>query len=230
MPQASDLVAYASANMPDSDSATSGGAIDTKRRIDFTQMVANDTIEAVSTSASDTQNLTIEARKADGSVVSETKALTGTTAISFSTLGTVECILKADLAVKAQATDIGDTGKLSCATDPATQARSERLEQTLIVPEVAKAVNTDPAYAPIRRAFLARVVAQWIRKRHGDGHRTSFDGLIGSGDLGSAQLTDGWRPRQVYDSYVRSIQNGDFTFTRTVERGGVRMRMRIGSN
>ncbi|MEU9025670.1 hypothetical protein [Actinomadura sp. NPDC048394] len=136
-------------------------------------------------------------------------------------------ILKADLAVKAQATEIGNTGKLSCTTDPATQARSERLEQTLIVPEVAKAVNADPAYAPIRRAFLARVVAQWIRKRHGDGHRTSFDGLIGSGDLGSAQLTDGWRPRQVYDSYVRSIQNGDFTFTRTVERGGVRMRTRV---
>jgi len=104
MPQASDLVAYASANMPDTDSATSGGAIDTKRRIDFTQMAANDTIEAVSTSASDTQNLTIEARKADGSVVSETKALAGTTAVSFSTLGTVERFLKADLASDAVGT------------------------------------------------------------------------------------------------------------------------------
>jgi hypothetical protein len=104
MPQASDLVAYASANMPDSDSGTSGGAIDTKRRIDFTQMAANDTIEAVSTSASDTQNLTIEARKPDGTIVSETKALTGTTAISFSTLGTVERILKAELASDAVGT------------------------------------------------------------------------------------------------------------------------------
>jgi hypothetical protein len=89
---------YASANVPDSDSGTSGGAIDTLRRVDFTQMAANDTIEAVSSNAGDTMNLTIEARTAGGSVVSETKALTGTTPISFSTLGTVERILKAELA------------------------------------------------------------------------------------------------------------------------------------
>ncbi len=104
MPQASDLVAYASANMPDNDSAASGGAIDTKRRIDFSQMAANDSIEAVSTSASDTQDLTIEARKPDGSVVSETKALAGTTPVSFGTMGTVERILKADLALDAVGT------------------------------------------------------------------------------------------------------------------------------
>ncbi len=104
MPVAADLVAYASLNMPDNDTATSGGGIDTKRRVDFTQMAANDTIEAVSTSASDTQNLTIEARKADGSVVSETKGLAGTTPVSFSNLGTVERILKADLASDAVGT------------------------------------------------------------------------------------------------------------------------------
>lgn len=105
MPIAStDLVAYASANMPDTDSGTSGGAIDTLRRIDFTQLAANDSLEAVSTSASDTQNITIEARNAAGSVVSETKALNGTTVVSFSTLGTVERVLKVELASAAVGT------------------------------------------------------------------------------------------------------------------------------
>jgi hypothetical protein len=94
----SDIVAYLSANMPDSDSGTAGGAIDALRRPDFTQIAANDTIEAVSSSAGDTtQTVTVEARAASGSVVSETKTLTGTTPISFSTLGTVERILKVEL-------------------------------------------------------------------------------------------------------------------------------------
>jgi hypothetical protein len=93
-----DLVQFASANMPDIDTGSSGGAIDTLRRADFTQIAANDTIQALSSSAGDTMNLTVEGRNAAGQVVSETKALTGTTAITFSTLATVERVLKADLA------------------------------------------------------------------------------------------------------------------------------------
>jgi hypothetical protein len=131
-------------------------------------------------------------------------------------------ILKADLAVKAKADHITNAGKLSCTPDPASEARDERLEQRMIVPEVVKAVNTAPEYAPIRRAFLARIIAQWIRARHQKGHRTSFDALIGSGNIGPVTLRDGWTPQQVYDSYVHSIQNGDFTYTQTVDKGGVR--------
>ena len=94
---ATDLVFYASANMPDTDSGSAGGAIDNLRYLDFAQMAANDTIEAVSDGA-DTRNLTVEARNAGGNVVSETKALNGATFISFDTLATVERVLKAELA------------------------------------------------------------------------------------------------------------------------------------
>lgn len=95
---ASDLVIYNSANMPDSDTGTSGGAIDTLRRPDFTQIAANDTIQAVSSNAADTMSITVEARDPAGNVVSQTKALNGTTAIDFDTLGTVERILSVELA------------------------------------------------------------------------------------------------------------------------------------
>ncbi len=93
-----DLIAYASANMPDADTGTNGGAIDTLRYVDFTQIAANDDIEVISSSASDTQNCTITARNAAGSIVTETKALTGTTAAIFATLGVVERVLTVELA------------------------------------------------------------------------------------------------------------------------------------
>lgn len=93
---ASDLVAYCSANMPNDDTSTSGGAIDPLRRIDFTQLAANDTIQALSSSGADTMNLTVTGRKTDGSVASETIALNGVTPINFA--NTYERIIKAELA------------------------------------------------------------------------------------------------------------------------------------
>lgn len=99
-----ELVVYASANIPDTDSGTNGGAIDLKRRVVFTQIAANDTVQAISTSASDTSNITVTGRSAAGALVSETKALNGTTAITFSTLATVERVLKADMAADAVGT------------------------------------------------------------------------------------------------------------------------------
>lgn len=125
-------------------------------------------------------------------------------------------ILKAALDVKAQALTVPG----GCATDPAVQARGEEIEKRLVLPKVVQAVNTAPEYAPLRRAFTARVIAEWIRRRHAAGERTSFDKLIGSGDLGPAKGTDGWRPRQVYDAFVQSFRRGDFTFTETTREGG----------
>lgn len=99
-----DLLAYASANQPDTDSGAGGGAIDPLRRIAFTQIAANDDIEVISTAAGDTQNCTIEGRNAAGAIVSETAALTGTTAKIFSTIGVIERVLKVELASAAVGT------------------------------------------------------------------------------------------------------------------------------
>lgn len=101
-----DLIAYASASNPTTDSGTVGGAIDLLRFIDFTQMTGNDTIQAVSSSAGDTtQTITVTGRDAAGNVVvSSATTLTGTTAVTITGLGTVERILKAELSATAAGT------------------------------------------------------------------------------------------------------------------------------
>src|SRR5262245_64311589 len=83
--------------MPDTDSGSAGGAIDNLRYVDFAQIGGTDDVEAVSDGA-DTRNLTMEGRNAGGSIVTETKALNGSTFITFSTMGNVERVLKAELA------------------------------------------------------------------------------------------------------------------------------------
>jgi hypothetical protein len=127
-------------------------------------------------------------------------------------------ILKAQLAVKAVPDHVADM-PASCHYDAQTDARGQRLDQTMIVPLITKMVNTAPEYAPIRRAFMARIVAQWIRDRHASGQRTSFDSLIGSGNIGPARLQDGWQPQQVFNAYVKSLKDGEFTYNTTFHQG-----------
>lgn len=102
---ASDLIAYHAATQSDTDGIPVGGAIDALRRPDFTQISAGDTVEAISSAAGDTsQTLTIRARKADGTIVSETKTMNGTTAIVFSVNAAVDRILKAELSATCAGT------------------------------------------------------------------------------------------------------------------------------
>lgn len=100
---ASDLVAYAAANMPNTDSATNGGAIDATRRCDFTQMAANDTVRVVSSASGDTtQTVTIRGRLASGAIAQEVLSLNGTTVVTST--NTYERLLSADLSATATGT------------------------------------------------------------------------------------------------------------------------------
>lgn len=97
-----DVKCFASANMPEADTTASGGAIDTTTLVEFTDLATNGTLEVLSSSAADTMNLTIVGRDAGKAIASETKALNGTTVVSFTT--TLERLLKATLASAAAGT------------------------------------------------------------------------------------------------------------------------------
>jgi hypothetical protein len=68
----SDLVAYSSANVPEDDTSTSGGAIATTSQPDVQQMAANDTLSVVSSNAGDTtKKVNVTGRSATGAIQSE---------------------------------------------------------------------------------------------------------------------------------------------------------------
>src|SRR5579863_1775264 len=80
----SDLRFYGSASMPEADSATTGGAIDFTKRVEFASNTAGACLfDVVSSSASDTATKIIyQGRKADGTLASETLTLNGTTKVN----------------------------------------------------------------------------------------------------------------------------------------------------
>lgn len=100
---ASELIVYGSANMPEANGTTSGGAIDTTIKIIFTDISATDSVEFVSDNGADTMNITVTGRNAAGAIVAETVALTGTSPTTATT-ATFERILKVVLASAAAGT------------------------------------------------------------------------------------------------------------------------------
>src|SRR5215472_8095091 len=78
----SDIVIYGSANMPEADSVTVGGAVDFTKRIDFSDITPNGTLDVVSSSSSDTATqIKYGVRDPTGAEQTVTATLTGTTPV-----------------------------------------------------------------------------------------------------------------------------------------------------
>lgn len=79
----SDLVFFGSANMPDVDGSTTGGALNTAILINFNDITPTGLMDYVSSSASDTAAvITVSGRDSTGVIQAEAKTLTGTTAVA----------------------------------------------------------------------------------------------------------------------------------------------------
>jgi hypothetical protein len=118
--QSSDLVIYNALNNPTTDSATGGGAIDTLRRPDFTQMSSTEKIDVKSSNAGDTtQTVTLTGRTSDGTLASETLTLNGTTIVTSA--NTYERVLIANLSATTTGsiTVSGHTSSTTFRTIPA---------------------------------------------------------------------------------------------------------------
>jgi hypothetical protein len=81
----SDIVAYGSANMPEADGVTIGGAPDLTRRIAFYDITPAGTVDIISSSASDTATkITIYGRDSTGAIQNYTATFNGQTWVTGS--------------------------------------------------------------------------------------------------------------------------------------------------
>ncbi len=160
----SDIFAYGSLNMPEADSVTIGGAVDFTKAIAWYDLSANDTINAVSSSASDTATkLQVMGRDATGVVVTSTAAtMTGQTPITnVGSLGTVERMLAAVTtggAIAGLSNPGGTTAVGDIAVYRATAVLSARTAQT----GAANFTGTTPALFKLQSGDGASVAAGQI--------------------------------------------------------------------
>jgi len=114
---------------------------------------------------------------------------------------------------KAAGSDLGCAEQADQETD-----HNERLYRETILPELEKAVNTAPEYADLRRVYVSRVAAEWYRQRSRT-KTTAYGYLVDSGDVSAWPSRVSWTPRDVFDRFVESYQDGEFRVERQNREG-----------
>jgi hypothetical protein len=164
----SDLRWYGSANMPEADGATVGGAIDFTKRVELADIAASGLFDAVSSSASDTATkIAYSARDTTGVVVSETLTLTGTTKVAGTK--TVERLLAAVTTGGAIAGIVNPTGTTAVG-DVALMAHTLTISAHTMQAGSAQATSSAPAVAKLAAGDGASIaVGQILRTTGGTG-------------------------------------------------------------
>lgn len=125
-------------------------------------------------------------------------------------------IVDAPLEVKAEAEEFNGTmGDASC---PVPSQRMESVFEQTILPKVEDAVNHSPDFADLRRVYLARVAAEWYRQRH----TGALADMIDKGDVSRWPALQQWSPRDVFNAYVKSYKEHEYTVKKEFDSDGAR--------
>ncbi|MGC9668495.1 LPXTG cell wall anchor domain-containing protein [Planosporangium sp. 12N6] len=129
-------------------------------------------------------------------------------------------ILDAPLKVNAEFFKVQNwpDGTAKCEQTDAQSAENVATYQKIILPAMEQAVNTRPEYADLRRVYMSRVAAEWLRQRAAQ-HPNAVSAIIGSGDVSRWPVRTPWKPSDVYNQYIQSIKDGIATYHRTVKDG-----------
>lgn len=203
--QASDLKDYGSANMQETDSGTQGGAIDLTTKIDFTDISAADTIDAVSSAGGDTMNLTITSRDNSGVIQSETLALNGLTPVNFTQ--TCERVLKVVLgsASAGTVTLTKNTGGATIITLEPGITTVRRPFYNAATPTVGTKIYYEKFFIKNTHATLALTVAQVVEQANPSGKITfGLEGSLNGSDSVTNRVT---APSETLDTNTKNVSN-----------------------
>lgn len=150
-----DLVIYGSANMPDTDGLTTGGAVNFATRISLNDISPNGLMDYVSSNAGDTtQSITLTGADGSGATVTEAKTFNGTTVVNgaqtFSRLlkGVITGAAAGDLAAishTAVETGTAQAGAAATSTAGATITLQSGQGASAAIGMVVRVTNNSPA-------------------------------------------------------------------------------------
>jgi hypothetical protein len=178
----SDIVAYGSADMPEADGSTVGGAPDLTRRIAFYDITPAGTCDVISSSTSDTATkITVYGRDSTGAIQNYTATLNGQTWVTGSQ--SFERLLYAALTGATSNGPVANPGGTAAVGDVALAAHS------CVLP--ASSVTTDSTVHTCQTgsANASGVTPALMKLQSGDGASVSVGQLVWTkGGTGSNQI------------------------------------------
>jgi hypothetical protein len=167
----SDIVAYGSANMPEADSLTIGGAPDLTRRIAFYDVTPAGTCDVISSSSSDTATkITVYGRDSTGAIQTYTQTLNGQTWVTGSQ--TFERLLFAALSGATANGPVANPGGSAAAGDVALAAHD------CVLPASSVTTDTNVHTCQTGSANASGVTPALLKLQSGDGASCSVGQIV----------------------------------------------------
>ncbi len=91
----------------------------------------------------------------------------------------------------------------------ATQALTEKLMKEIILPCLAKDVNTSSTYAPVRQIYYSLILAEWYKRKHKTSN-DAYSSYINKGSTKGLESTLPWSKQQIWQDYLVSYQKGEY--------------------
>jgi hypothetical protein len=167
----SDIVAYGSANMPESDGVTVGGGPDLTRRIAFYDVTPAGTVDVISSSTSDTATkITVYGRDPTGAIQSYTETLNGQNWVTGSQ--TFERLLFAALSGATSNGPVANPGGSAATGDVALAAHS------CVLPSSSVTTDTTVHTCQTGSTNHSGVTPALMKLQSGDGANVAIGQLI----------------------------------------------------
>jgi hypothetical protein len=178
----SDIVVYGSANMPEADSVTIGGAPDLTRRIAFYDVTPAGTADVISSSASDTATkITVYGRDGTGAIQNYTQTLNGQSWVTGSQ--SFERLLYAALTGATANGPVANPGGTSAVGDVALAAHS------CVIPTSSVTTDATIHTCQLGSANAAGVTPALMKLQAGDGASVAVGQVVWTkGGTGLNQL------------------------------------------
>lgn len=122
-------------------------------------------------------------------------------------------VLDAPLDVKIDSADLRIPDRPVVTCPRAIHDNNAQTYRALILPKIRDFVNKSPEFADLRRVYLSRVVAEWYKQRNARGRANHYGELIGENDVTRWPARTTWTSQAVFDQYMNSLKNGEWTGT-----------------
>ena len=128
----------------------------------------------------------------------------------------------APLDVNAERVTVDETPSGSCeavASEETLDANIAVYKKTIIA-ELEKQVNSTSEFADLRRVYMSRVAAAWVKDRNAS-KPGAYDKIIDSGKINRWETQTDWTPQEEYAAFVKDTKTVQYTVERNGEQNGV---------
>jgi hypothetical protein len=142
--------------------------------------------------------------------------------------GTKLYVLDAPLQVKSAPISLATApAGVSCPSQSQTVTdHNQQAFESIVLPKITEVVNTAVEFEDLRRVYLARVIASWVRQK-AQSKVNAYSSIINSGDVSRWPARTKWTADGVYQDYLKSYKNGEYNYTLTRQVNGKEVRFSI---